>query len=736
MARGLVRRAQDGVAAQRWRSADTRPIAPFIKPVTQLALLLALSLIGVVLAFGFGRLEVKRGPVSATVKRAEGALERASVAVLRLGAVRGLALAGVPALGLAVFALVAGERGTVPATGRAAFLVLALLAGAASALVQARLALGLGTRAASSAAAAVARGSARAMRPLLRAAAAVAIFGEGWGILGVAGAFASLYAVRGGFAGTGESSQLAAEVVRLLPAFALGAGVAALALSREGSIAATAARIGGGQATSLDPSSDDRDARDPALLAELVGHLTGELLPRALTSYVCGLCATVSVALLALSSGGEPGKEPLNWLVLVVLVRGFGAVGSVCGVFAARATDEEAPLHALWRGQVSALAVSLFGLGAALFWLQRGHFLPLFAAGSLGLLTLALVGQLSWVPLRRGTSATRELSDARSNGEAGTIARGASSGLASLWPALVLPALVLSLLERAFAQATPPGLVLVTFAAGALSLSPLALSMAGFSLLATHARGVVTLARLDVEPRRRGGRLEDASVLGAAAGSTQVTLALSLSLLLGLLSLGSSGASAAPSGSLGFAAFATVAGVVLVLLIAARATRSAVLGARLVAVEVERQLREFPRQQGIPAVPVDFTPSYKGCVEAALNAARGASLVELASLLVAPFLLGALLHWGASPTLSTPLASFGVAAVLAGLVLTLGGRATRAMLSELRRRLRSSDAGLVPRATAEAESFGELVGVTAASSVEALALVLALTVLSLAPLLR
>jgi len=705
--------------------------------VTQLALLLALSLMGVVLSFGFGRLEVKRGPVSATVKRAEGALERASVAVLRLGAARGLALLCVPALGLTGFALLGGGQGSIPAPGRAAFLVVALLAGAASALVQARLALGLGTRAASSAAAAVARGSARAMRPLLRAAAAVAIFGEGWGILGVAAAFASLYAVRGGFAATGESTALVGEVVRLLPAFALGAAVASLALSREGSVAATAARVGGGQAT-FDASGerdDAQDARDPALLAELVGHLAGELLPRALTSYVCGLSATVSVALLSLS-GGDGGKGALSWLVLVVLVRGFGAVGSVCGVFAARATDDEAPLHALWRGQASALLVSLFGLGAALFWLQREHWLPLFAAGALGLATLALVGQLSWFPLRRGTSAARELSEARSSGEAATIARGASAGLASLWPALILPALVVGLLERTLAHGTPAGLLLVTFAAGALSLSPLALSMAGFSLLTTHARGVVALARLEVEARRRSSRLDDAGVLGAAAGSTHVTLALALSLLLGLLSLSSGAAAPAASGSLGFAAFATVTGVALVLLFAARATRSAVVGARLVAVEVERQLREFPRQQGVPTVPSDFTPSYKGCVEASLNAARAASVLELAGLLVAPFLLGALLHWGAAPTLGSPLTGFGVAAVLAGLVLTLGGRATRATLGELRRRLRSSDAGLVPRASAEAESFGELVGVTAASSVEALALVLALTVLSLAPLLR
>ena len=135
------------------------------------------------------------------------------------------------------------------------------------------------------------------------------------------------------------------------------------------------------------------------------------------------------------------------------------------------------------------------------------------------------------------------------------------------------------------------------------------------------------------------------------------------------------------------------------------------------------------------ALPAEFTPSYKGCVEAALGAARAASVTELGSLLLAPFLFAGLLRWVGSAARSTPLVGFGVAAVLAGLVVTLGGRATRATLSELRRRLRGSDASLVPRAAAEAESFGELVGVTAASSVEALAFVLALTVLCLAPLL-
>ena len=697
--------------------------------MTQLALLLALSLLGLVLSFAFGRLEVKRGAVAATVKRAEGALERASVALLRMGGARGLGLLTVPALGLSGFALVSGSHGGVSGPGRAAFVVVALLGGAGSVLVQARLTLGLATRATSSAAAAAARGSVRAMRPLLRAAAAVAVFGEGLGVLGVAAAFASLYAVRGGFA-AGANAELVAEVVRLLPAFALGAAVTALELSREGAVSASAARVGGGRATELYPTFETGDARDPALLAELVGQLVGELLPRALSGYVCGLCASISVALLA-TSGVVPGTGSLSCLVLVVLVRAFGSIGSICGVFAARATDTESPVQALWRGQASALLVALFGLGAALFWLEREHWGALFAAGATGLAAAALVGLLACLPLRR--AATRELLDVRSSGEAAMIARGASTALASLWPLLIVPALALALVERALSALAPAGLLLLTFMAGMLALGPLALSAAGFGLLTAHARGVATLARLDGEPKRRASKLDEAGALGGAFGGAHSALAIALSLLLGLLSLTNSNT---PSlSSFGAAALAIALGTTLVLVFSARSTRNAVLGARLVGVEVELQLRELPKQ-GLAVPLADFAPSYKGCVEASLEAARGASVIELGSLLFAPFMLGLLLHGAAAPGLTAPLIGFGVAAILGSLILSTVGRTTRAVLAELRRRVRASDAGLGPAALTQAESFGELVGVTSAASVEAFALVLALTVLCLAPLLR
>ncbi len=709
------------------KGASPPPQRPKKTVVTQLVLLIALSLIGVALSFGFGRMELRRGSVSSTVKRVEGAVERAGQALIRLSALRAIGLLAVPAVGLIGFALLGDGTGAVSSGGRAVFLLLALLGGAATALLQARLVVAFGARAAASAAQAVARGSARGLRPLLRAPAAIAVFGDGLGLLALAAAFASLYAIRGGFAAAAPSVELARDIAELLPAFALGAALTALGLSRDGSVAAVAARVGGSHVSEQDAALEG-DARDPSLLATLVGQTVGELLPRAMLGYVCGLSVTVSVALLTAASATG---ATLASLVLLLLVRAFGVVASLCGVLAARVTDDEAPSRALLRGQICAAVVSVFGLGAATFWQAREHLGAQLAAGALGLLAMLLVSWLAWLPLRRGARPLRELSDAQQSGDAAAIVRGAGAGFAALLPALLIPSLAFASAEAAFAPAAPVDALLVAFTAGALSLLPFAQAVAGVGLLAGSARGFATLARLEAEAKRRGSKLDDAATLASALGSTHLSLAVANSALLGLLAFSAGQAKPAPIGALGMA---LAVGVTLILLSAGRALRSALLGARLVTQETQRQLAGLPRQNGVTAVPADFTPSYKTCVEATLEAARSSSSVEALVAVAAPFLLAALWRWGSPSAGTTPLLGFALAALLGGLSFVIASRAARAVLGELRRKLRGPEVTPRTPSALQSENFGELVGVSAAASVEALALVLALTVLCLAPL--
>jgi len=710
--------------------------------VIQLALVLALGLISLALALAIGRVEVKRGAVAPTVQRIEGAVERAAVALLRVAAGRTLLLLVVPAAGLvACSLLLATTAGSVSAGGRAVFFCVSLLGGALSALGQARLAVALGTRASSAAAAAAVQGSSRSLRPLMRAAGALAVFGEGAGLLGVAATFASLYAVRGGFASPAGNLQLALEVVGLLPAFALGAAVTALAISREGSVLAAAVGVGASHASEREARLEPQDPRSPATLADVLGRQAGGFVPRVLSSYVCGVTATVSVALLAVAGGpanGAPGSGALTCISLVLIVRAFGVIGSACGIFAARAAEGEAPGRALLRGHACAVLVSAFGLGAALFWLRVDGFLMLLWPGLAGLLSTALVAQLAWLPLRRSGSSAREVAEARSVGSGATIARGAGVGLSSLLPALLLPALALALAESV--QADPGGygpgsaLVLAAFVAGVLATMPFSLAVAGFGLLCDAAHEVATLARLDGDARRRGSRLEEAGVVGLAAASTHASVGLATSLLLGLFTLAE--VSALPSQlPRGVALSVVIAGAALVLTFAARCSRSAVLGAREVAEEIERQLRGFPRRQGAVELPPDFTPSYKACIDTALGAARRSSILESASPLLVPFLVTGILVASHGVRPKSALLAFAGAALLCGLPLVLGGRATHAALSELRRRSRASDATGSSSTVVSAHSFGELIGLTTATSVEALVCALTLSVLCIAPLL-
>jgi Na+/H+-translocating membrane pyrophosphatase len=57
---------------------------------------------------------------------------------------------------------------------------------------------------------------------------------------------------------------------------------------------------------------------------------------------------------------------------------------------------------------------------------------------------------------------------------------------------------------------------------------------------------------------------------------------------------------------------------------------------RDVAKEIERQLRRFPRERGIPAIPEDFAPSYRTCIDLATRRALSKWLLPVAAIATVP----------------------------------------------------------------------------------------------------
>jgi len=254
------------------------------------------------------------------------------------------------------------------------------------------------------------------------------------------------------------------------------------------------------------------------------------------------------------------------------------------------------------------------------------------------------------------------------------------------------------------------------------------MAVAGFGNLCEAAQAAAGLARLDGDGRRPSLRLDEASAIGGGAAGSHATLALGASLLLGLFALHGASAEPTPGGQLSV----VCAAIVLVLLFAAGTSRRALLGARVVAEEVRRQLKGLPRRQGSVTVPADFTPSYKACVDSALESAQGRWLLEPAWALLVPFALFLALQ--GEKDQGSGLSAFGSAVVICGLAFVLGARATRVALRDARRRSRHLEPALLG-SSGGPEHFGDLLGLGAATGVEALMSVVALSTLSLVSLL-
>jgi Na+/H+-translocating membrane pyrophosphatase len=252
------------------------------------------------------------------------------------------------------------------------------------------------------------------------------------------------------------------------------------------------------------------------------------------------------------------------------------------------------------------------------------------------------------------------------------------------------------------------------FALAALSVAPFVSSVATFGTVSDGARGTLAMINGDADAKRRVARLDDAGFLGGAvarryAASSAASAAL---LVAWAIALQARPTAATPglAGSSAALIWCGAIGAAVVLSYAGAVSRAAVRAARDVSAEVERQLRGFPREHGVAQVPLDYTPSYKSCVELTTTVALRHALWPVALGVGAPLALGGLL-WLAFRELSPDLAPRGLSlfvafAALTALCVALAFDALRATLGSVRRVNRGRDHGTAISADAVSDVFG------------------------------
>jgi len=575
----------------------------------------------------------------------------------------------------------------------------------------------------------------------MRAAGSASLISETLSSLLVASLFGLLFAIQGGFALPGEQAlPLARHVALLLPGFALGATVSALVLQRGGGAFHAAGGVGSDQAGERDAGLDHDDARNPAVVASATRSVDG---------FASASVANVAALMIGASlSSAIPGADPVRLLALPLVVRAFGVIASAFGLLLVRSDETSSISSALLRGYSSTTAIALSGLWGISYWLFGEHFWPVFASGALGLIAVLLAAHALLLGLGRRSSAIRDSSDALRVGGGTLVAAGLGAGLeTALLPVSILGAALAGAVSIGAHAGLSSGveLSLLMFTLAACSVAPFVLSVATLGSIADGARGVAGMSNADGEAKRRSLRLDDAGFLGGAVARRYALFSGALSSLLMAWAISGQGRAAGVASPPSLASSSALAwcgavGAAVVLGYAGSVARAAVRGAREVSAEVERQLRGFPREHGIAQVPLEYTPSYKSCVELTTSVALRRALLPIAAGMAAPVLLGLglrVLFRGPAPELVPQgLSWFVVVASLTGLTAALALDAMRATLGGVRRANRGRENGQAFSTSITADALSDIFGNAAAPALQLLVKATAAAALIITPFLR
>ena len=739
------------LASRQWPAGGRAAYAAMSSAVViELALILGINLCGLAFAGLLARWVLGRDIGGRDVRRLAGALERATQAFLwkesRLVAMQVLILAGVM---VALYAYMARAAAQPIGLDLALASSLGVILGAVTACVVSHVAARIALRTALRTVAAVDRSLDRALTVSIRGGAVAGLVAESASLLGVCSLFGILYSIKGGFALADAEAvgPLVARVALLLPGYAFGAATGALVLQLAGARYQTSSSVGGDLAGRADAGLDEDDARNPAAIAAVVGGHVGDAANRSVdlfVSYTIASVTTLVVGARVVQANGGSVISPLALVFFPVVVRAFGLIASAFGVMVVRTDERDGAIKALGRGRATTAVVGVGGIAGATLWLLGQHYwLPFFFAGGLGALAAMAVSSAARWRTDRRFGAVRDVLESTRSGGAPTMTQGLGIGLEAVAvPVVVIGGALIAAWHLGEHTAIRGGGMLATMTAlmAMLSEGVFMLALGTFSTITDNARAVAQLGNREARPPRGRAvtQLGEAGLSASAVAQTYfIAVGCSAAVIAGAVLVDLPGHE--PPGVLGIGKptvlWSGALGAVAVLAYAGRAVRRCTRAVRAVAMEVERQLRGFPREAGVADVPRDYTPSYRACIDITSRSALERLLPPVSAAILLPGMLALALRIvsrGADPALPIQaLASYVVFAALTGLVVALALDAARAALGAARRAGGSS--GISAGAAQQGGAVADVIGTAGAPAAHLVVKASAVAALTLSP---
>ena len=306
--------------------------------------------------------------------------------------------------------------------------------------------------------------------------------------------------------------------------FGFGASFVALFAQLGGGIYTKAADLGADLVGKIEAGIPEDDPRNAAVVADLVGDNVGDCAGRGADLFESTAAENIGAMILGVAIFAAT-QNPL-WILFPLVVRGFGLVASVIGIFLVRGRETGDPMDSLNLGSYVVTALSIvfmwFTTNQMLNEEGGGHWF--FYAGVVGILTSQVFVYITRYYTSGNSRPVQEIAQAAKTGPATTIISGTAVGYETTAPSIIAISVALfgaywfGLQWEAQTGLTHGGIYGTAVATmGMLMSAAFILAMDTFGPITDNAAGVATMAKAPHDMRGRLDRLD-------AAGNTTKAL--------------------------------------------------------------------------------------------------------------------------------------------------------------------------------------------------------------------
>ncbi len=456
----------------------------------------------------------------------------------------------------------------------------------------------------------------------------------------------------------------------LIVGMGFGASFVALFAQLGGGIYTKAADVGADLVGKVEAGIPEDDPRNAAVVADLVGDNVGDCAGRGADLFESTVAENIGAMILGVALYLRT-QDPA-WIFFPLVVRSFGLIACMVGIFTVNYREGEQPMDALNRGYYVSMLLSAVGLFISTYFLLGQGWLWFFVAGLIGLLTsLAFVyitmyyTEARWRPVKTIAEASRTgtatniisgIAVAFENTAAPVIVIGIAL-IAAFWTGTHLVGIIPELTAR---EGGVYGTAVATM--GMLMTAAYILAMDTFGPIVDNAGGIVEMSDAPPEVRAgtdaldAAGNTTKALTKGYAIGSAALAAFLLFSAYLdkvALVRIAKARAAGIAGSELEEIARAShvvdlgkvevfvgaLVGGMLIFLFSSLAIQAVSKVAGEIIEEVRRQFREIP---GI--MTGEARPEYARCVDITTRGALRAMVLPGSVAVVAPILVGIILR--------------------------------------------------------------------------------------------